>query len=61
MVITWAGREPEYIVTPYGEWFLTMLAEPSFLCMLVVQASPAQSSSHKHELRNLTGIRPYKI
>jgi hypothetical protein len=27
MVITWAGREPEYIVTPYGEWFLTMLAE----------------------------------
>jgi hypothetical protein len=27
-VLTWAGREPEYIVTPYGEWFLTMLAEP---------------------------------
>jgi len=27
-VLTWAGHEPEYIVTPYGEWFLTMLAEP---------------------------------
>ena len=26
-VLTWAGHEPEYIVTPYGEWFLTMLAE----------------------------------
>jgi hypothetical protein len=27
-VITWAGHEPEYVVTPYGEWFLTMLSEP---------------------------------
>jgi hypothetical protein len=27
-VITWAGREPEYVVTPYGEWFLTMLSDP---------------------------------
>ena len=27
-VLTWAGHEPEYTVTPYGEWFLTMLAEP---------------------------------
>jgi hypothetical protein len=27
-VITWAGHEPEYTVTPYGEWFLTLLAEP---------------------------------
>jgi hypothetical protein len=27
-VLTQAGREPEYTVTPYGEWFLTMLAEP---------------------------------
>jgi hypothetical protein len=27
-VLTRAGREPEYTVTPYGEWFLTMLAEP---------------------------------
>jgi hypothetical protein len=24
----WAGHEPEYTVTPDGEWFLTMLAEP---------------------------------
>jgi hypothetical protein len=27
-VMTWAGHEPEYVITPYGEWFLTMLAEP---------------------------------
>jgi hypothetical protein len=27
-VLTQAGREPEYTVTPYGEWFLTMLGEP---------------------------------
>jgi hypothetical protein len=27
MALTWAGREPEYIITPYGEWFLTMLEE----------------------------------
>ena len=27
-VLTWAGHEPEYTVTPYGEWFLTMLADP---------------------------------
>jgi hypothetical protein len=27
-VLAWAGGEPEYAVTPYGEWFLTMLAEP---------------------------------
>lgn len=27
-VLTWAGHEPEYTVTPYGDWFLTMLAEP---------------------------------
>jgi hypothetical protein len=27
-VLTSAGREPEYEITPYGEWFLTMLAEP---------------------------------
>ena len=27
-VLTRAGHEPEYTVTPYGEWFLTMLAEP---------------------------------
>lgn len=27
-VLTQVGREPEYTVTPYGEWFLTMLAEP---------------------------------
>lgn len=33
----------------------------SFLCMLIAQASPGQTSTHKHELRNLTGIRPYKL
>lgn len=27
-VLTQAGREPEYTVTPYGEWFLAMLTEP---------------------------------
>jgi hypothetical protein len=27
-VLTWAGHEPEYAITPYGEWFLTRLAEP---------------------------------
>ena len=27
-VVTRAGRAPEYTVTPYGEWFLTMMAEP---------------------------------
>ena len=27
-VITQAGHEPEYVITPYGEWFLTRLADP---------------------------------
>jgi hypothetical protein len=27
-VITWAGREPEYVITPYGEHMLARLAEP---------------------------------
>ena len=27
-VLTWAGREPEYIITSYGEWLLDRLAEP---------------------------------
>jgi hypothetical protein len=27
-MITWAGREPEYTITDYGEWFLALLAEP---------------------------------
>ena len=26
-VLTWAGHEPEYTITPCGEWFLTLLAE----------------------------------
>ncbi len=26
-VLTRDGREPEYTITPYGEWFVTMLAE----------------------------------
>ncbi len=26
--ITWAGREPEYVITPYGEHMLAGLAEP---------------------------------
>jgi len=28
-VITWAGREPEYVITPYGEHMLARLAEPA--------------------------------
>jgi hypothetical protein len=27
-VLTQAGHEPEYQITPYGEWFLTRLAMP---------------------------------
>lgn len=27
-VLTQSGHEPEYTITPYGEWFLTLLAEP---------------------------------
>jgi hypothetical protein len=27
-VLTASGHEPEYIIAPYGEWFLTRLAEP---------------------------------
>jgi hypothetical protein len=27
-VLTTSGQEPEYTITPYGEWFLTRLAEP---------------------------------
>jgi hypothetical protein len=27
-VLTRAGHEPEYVITPNGEWFLTRLAEP---------------------------------
>jgi hypothetical protein len=27
-VLTRSGREPEYTITAYGDWFLTRLAEP---------------------------------
>ena len=27
-VMTWAGREPEYVITGYGEFLLDRLAEP---------------------------------
>ena len=28
-VLTWAGREPEYVITPYGEYLLARLAGPA--------------------------------
>lgn len=28
-VLTWAGREPEYVITSYGEYLLARLAEPA--------------------------------
>ena len=27
-MLTPKGRQPEYTITPYGEWFLTRLAQP---------------------------------